>query len=92
VGKTTKLQKHLSRYLRGLVELEKRKFHPHITMARVKPKDFIPRTYRPGMQLNPVEDLLAELVLFESVLRPEGAVYYELHTTVLQRGSHNQEN
>ena len=32
-----KIQKHLSRALSPLVGLEKRKFHPHITMARIKP-------------------------------------------------------
>ena len=32
-NRTLKLQRHLARKLSSLVELERRKFHPHITMA-----------------------------------------------------------
>ena len=82
-GGVGKIQRHLVCHLASLVELERRKFHPHVTIARVKPGDCLTPGYFPGLEIPHVEDRLSEIVLFESVLRPEGAVYYDLHRTLL---------
>jgi 2'-5' RNA ligase len=83
VTRTATLQRHLARELSSLAELEKRKFHPHITMARIKAKNYTPPSYSQGIISASVSDVLRELVLYESVLTPSGAVYYDLHRTKL---------
>ena len=84
-NRTGKLRNRLHRRLSGLVRTEKRKFHPHITLARLRPGELMPPGYAPGVPLPPVRDLLEEMVLYESRLSPAGAVYHELHSTLLRR-------
>ncbi len=82
-GEIGKIRKFLSGRISEFQSLEKRKFHPHITMARIKPGRDVPSGYHPGMTLPPLSDVLTEIVLYESLLKPEGAVYYDLHRTSL---------
>ena len=83
-NKTIKLNKHLRRHLSTMVDLEKRKFIPHITTARVKAKalDLPPSFVLPDW--SGISDVLENFVLFESRLTPSGAVYTPLHITSLR--------
>ncbi len=84
-GGLSSLHHFLYSALSPRIALEKRKFKPHITLARVSrgagmlafpsPVETIER----GQTLHPVD-----LVLYESILRPEGAVYNPLYTRRLE--------
>jgi len=78
-----RLQKHLVRHLSPLISVERRKFIPHITTARIRQHDTFRDDVLTGLPVTPVRDTLNSLVLFESILSPEGARYYEVHTTEL---------
>lgn len=67
---------------------EQRKFHPHITVARLKPRAFTPERIIPWLQANAlfrVADIpVTEFHLYSSLLKPQGAVHrleqtYRLH-------------
>jgi RNA 2',3'-cyclic 3'-phosphodiesterase len=65
----------------GLGRDDKKKFHPHITLARIR--DSAPGSLKRALHDRPVPSLgqapVNELVLFRSELRPTGAVYTPLH-------------
>ncbi len=79
------IQKDLSGRLSPFFTLEKRKFHPHITTARIRPGTGLPSGFIPHGGTSPVRDTLNRIVLFESVLSSRGAEYYPLHETPLNR-------
>lgn len=61
------------------IEREKRKFSPHITVARLKNREDIKELIiNQGEKINAVLDC-KEITLFESRLRPEGAEYIVLN-------------
>ncbi|KPK13301.1 MAG: hypothetical protein AMJ56_02375, partial [Anaerolineae bacterium SG8_19] len=71
-------------------ELDKRKFHPHLTLGRVKNSLQVEGSGLPwGSQVKPVTFTVDSLKLYESVLKSSGAVYSIRHISQLggQKGS-----
>jgi 2'-5' RNA ligase len=62
-------------------EKENRQFKPHLTLGRVKDnrniRDLV--EYIKEYQINPAEFAFDRLVLFKSVLTPQGPIYTRLH-------------
>jgi 2'-5' RNA ligase len=81
-GAATAVQGALSRVLEqaGLYRPEKRPFWPHITLARVK-RGMRADPLEPGSLPPPFE--AADLTLYRSTLRPQGAVYDPLWRSTL---------
>lgn len=82
-GSSEHLAGNLSQHLdQAGYRLEKRKFSPHITLARVKSR--LPAgAGRVASDIRPPEDLdiyVNKIVVFESILTPEGAVHKKLVT------------
>jgi len=82
-GSTERLAKNLSRYLKKAgYPPEKRRFSPHVTLARVKSK--LPSdSGRAAVELPVPGDLeisVDRIVLIESILSPNGAIHKELVT------------
>ncbi len=77
------LQQFLNSALSSRFTLEKRKFKAHVTLARVRRGagilPFDSSSAPRGLLLHP-----RELVLFESILRPEGALYSPVYSRVLE--------
>ena len=65
------LYEALKNRLRGILSVDDRPFNPHLTIARVKPNHRIPYITE-GPELGFTAD---RIVLYESILRPEGAQY-----------------
>ena len=83
-GRCAELQGAVSSALEGYYEPEKRPFWPHITLARVKRGA---RAEPPGELHPPGEPFAgAELVLYRSTLRPQGALYDPLARLDLANG------
>lgn len=65
-------------------ELEKRKFHPHLTIGRVKNSKQVADSQLPwGNQMKPLPFPVDSLTLYESILKPSGAVYSIRHVSQL---------
>jgi RNA 2',3'-cyclic 3'-phosphodiesterase len=83
-GRATALQAAASAALEagGWYRPEKRPFWPHLTLARVKRGE---RRVRPIENVPPPPDRFnaAEMTLYRSTLRPQGALYEPLARTVL---------
>jgi 2'-5' RNA ligase len=65
------------------IERERRKFHPHVTVARlrdnVRPSDITP--FLSGTGLFKTEEFnVSQFCLYSSILRPEGAIHRREHT------------
>jgi len=60
---------------------EKREFWPHVTLARVKRNARVDPLDVPGPVLEPFE--ACEVVLYRSILRPQGALYEPLERALL---------
>ena len=78
------LQKEIERKFEGLgFEREQRPFHPHLTIARLKYLKGTAALLQVADQHQPLSELgewhVTEMVLFKSVLKPDGAVYTPLH-------------
>lgn len=67
------------------VEPETRKFHPHLTLGRVKRRGIPRRQMEEFLHLEVPESAIPvnSVVCYQSDLRPDGAVYTSLHTTTL---------
>jgi 2'-5' RNA ligase len=83
------LQQRLDRELETLgFELEKRSFEPHLTLARLKSSKNLTELRQlvesegPDFKLGSFE--VDEVHLYQSILRPEGAVYRRLATHALR--------
>ncbi len=65
---------------------EKQKFHPHITVGRVKtPSPFISNTWK-NVKIKPTPEFIVDkITLFKSILNPSGAIYEVVDTFHLQR-------
>jgi 2'-5' RNA ligase len=69
---------------------EKKAFQPHLTLARVKHNPStntisqIRHTFEPATTSITVPFQVNHVVLFQSILRPQGALYQALHTVALQ--------
>jgi 2'-5' RNA ligase len=72
-----------SRLLTANIDREKRGFSPHITLGRVK--NSLPLLKRDIMPLEEKSFLLYNLVLYQSTLTREGAVYTPLKEIKLER-------
>jgi 2'-5' RNA ligase len=85
------LQKMIDQMLNPIGwELDKRKFHPHLTLGRVKNSLQVEGSGLPwGSQVKPVTFTVDSLKLYESVLKSSGAVYSIRHISQLggQKGS-----
>jgi len=66
-------------------EKEKKGFKPHLTLGRVKRGRTVTETVSQieAMRIEPREVLFDQVVLFQSDLTPQGAVYTRLHTARL---------
>lgn len=64
-----------------LLNLEPSTLHPHATLMRVKrlnePEPFFERLKMPPSET--IGHLLPKLILYRSILRPDGALYHPLH-------------
>jgi len=71
------------------VEKEKRAFHPHLTLARVKfPKDANAiKSALDSLRIPPAEMNADKITLFQSVLGREGAVYSVIHESKFKNPS-----
>ncbi len=71
-------------------EPESRPFKPHLTLGRVRQVRRVRQgrrvdelaDYLQAFELNPIPLLLDRVVLFQSTLTPQGAIYESLHKTV----------
>lgn len=65
---------------RAGITLKKRKFHPHVTLARLRPHDAL--TVTPFLSAEAAftydAGLVTSFAMYESVLRPEGPMYHLL--------------
>lgn len=79
------LQKTIDQMLNPIGwELDKRKFHPHLTLGRVKNSQQVAGSQLPwGSQVQPVTFPVDSLTLYESVLKSSGAVYSIRHISQL---------
>jgi len=66
---------------------EKRSFHPHLTLGRVKKKAAV-QNLLPELKKNEKMDFgkskIKGVILFKSTLSPQGAVYDKLHESLLK--------
>jgi len=88
-GHVQQLQARLEPRLEGLgFERERRAFHPHLTLGRVKDRHGADRL-RERIEGHPARrfgrERIEELVLFQSELKPTGAVYTPLRRQRLGR-------
>ena len=88
-GKTdlVQIQQHLDRLLVPLgFEAEQREFHPHLTLARIKALKGTTALMKVVKEHQDFSDVgewdVDRLVLFRSVLHPEGAIYTPLQEVV----------
>jgi len=58
--------------------LEKRKYHPHISLCRISPKQFWPGKETEPTSLECLRCNIEELAIYRSTLTPEGALYTKL--------------
>jgi 2'-5' RNA ligase len=82
------LQSRIARELQPFVERpDTKSFHPHLTLARVKFEDkVLPSRLASVMnshQMEPIPWTVREVLLMESVLRPEGPLYSVLQSLEL---------
>lgn len=64
---------------------EKQKFHPHITVGRVKtPSPFISNTWKNVKIMQTPEFIIDRITLFKSILNPSGAIYEIVDTFPLK--------
>ncbi len=68
-------------------EPEKREFHPHITLGRVKGRRNIPSLIKTLQSITfvPRTFLIDELYFMKSELRPSGSVYIKLQSIILKK-------
>jgi len=78
------IQRVLSAGLDGIVRLDRRKFTPHLTLARIKNSRKWPDVYSEGTDKS-AEFTAERIVLFRSHLKPDGAEYEELYSVQLGR-------
>jgi RNA 2',3'-cyclic 3'-phosphodiesterase len=88
-GQLASLQHFLYLNLKDKYPLEKRRFRPHITIARIvrnlkNSTDILLSTGAGFYDSRKMCYSLENLVLFESVLRPEGAVYSPVYSVKLK--------
>ena len=78
----TKLDKELAQM--GF-EIEKRAYHPHITMGRIKGENGIEHllSRAENLTFEPITMQINEFVLMKSILRPEGSQYFMLEKFTL---------
>jgi len=76
-----------SRLLPSGFEVEKRKFHPHITLGRVKTEKNLAHLIPMLKNLNfePHKAVIGEIAVIKSVLKPEGSIYSVLRTIQLKK-------
>lgn len=82
--KLIQLQKKIAQQLEKLdIQLEARQFHPHLTLARIKGKKNLHFLSKRLKEMTPPEFneiLVKEVILFKSILTPEGPIYEKLDT------------
>lgn len=78
-GNLSSLQTLLNQRLKGEFTLEKRRFKAHITTARVKRHYNAPSRTERLPSFESLSLTLNHMVLFESVLKPDSAVYNPLY-------------
>lgn len=71
------LQRALSGRLAAFAAPERKKFKPHLTLARVKQNADWPKPEDEGQNLR-IGFTVQRIVLYKSILRPEGALYEEV--------------
>ena len=71
------VQRQLSRYLSAFAPPERKKFKPHLTLARVKQNTDWPDPDLEGVDIS-LGFTVNRIVLYKSVLKPEGAQYEEI--------------
>ncbi len=71
------LQRTLSGHLAAFAPPERKKFKPHLTLARVKSQSEWPDPDEEGRNMQ-VGFTVQRVVLYKSILRPEGAYYEEV--------------
>ena len=66
-------------------EPENRPFKPHLTLGRVRQGRRVDELtdYLKTFELRPIPLALDRVVLFQSTLTPQGAIYKPLHTSIL---------
>lgn len=83
-GECELVQRVLSAGLSRIVELDRRRFTPHLTLARIKNSRKWPDVDREGTDIS-AEFAAERIVLFRSYLKPSGAEYEELYSVQLGR-------
>jgi 2'-5' RNA ligase len=81
-----KLSKLLNDALKDMpVKKEDREYRSHITLGRVKGfKKSYPNLNRfVKYRFDPIKNNVAEIILFESILKPKGAIYTPIHKFIL---------
>lgn len=66
---------------------DEKKFSPHITLGRMKyiiNRDMFSGILNSGSNINIPEQLISEIILFESILKPEGPVYVPVVKALLK--------
>ena len=71
------LQRALSEHLSVFATPDRKKFKPHLTLARVKPQSDWPNPETEGLDIQ-AGFTVERIVLYKSTLRPEGAYYEEV--------------
>ncbi|MCA1902058.1 MAG: RNA 2',3'-cyclic phosphodiesterase [Candidatus Hydrogenedens sp.] len=67
--------------------LEKQRFHPHITVGRVRtPSPFISNTWKNVKIQSTPEFVVNQITLFKSILNPNGAIYEVVDTFQFNQG------
>ena len=66
-------------------EPEKKRFRPHLTLGRVRNDRGLDdlTEYMKAYRVQPIRFRFDRLVLFQSTLTPQGAIYKRLHETML---------
>jgi 2'-5' RNA ligase len=83
VDECSRIHGTLGELIRPITALDRRPFSPHITVARVKGRmDVYPDVRKLECPSGSLE--IRSIVLYESLLKPEGAVYRELARVDLQ--------
>lgn len=77
VPQCQKLQQDLARQLSDYAPPERKKFKPHLTIARVRPHTDWPEPENEGTDIA-VGFTVQRVVLYKSILTPEGAHYEEV--------------
>jgi 2'-5' RNA ligase len=75
--RTVHIQKELARGLQHLAGKERKRFTPHLTLARVKNSADYPDPQREGSEIG-ADFSVERVVLYRSHLQPDGARYEEL--------------